>query len=234
MRARIARGSSRDQLNRTCGPADRELPTGSLLPPCTGTARRRPHPDPAKSSEYRCDRDQEPGAARRVTRGAVFRPRAWLGLETLKTPVMNFPRRSARSSSRVLRRNCTNLCDRELDQQHHYRGCARHTHPMTPLVPAFQQLRFSWQRAEADFLSATAETVALYLSSQVARFRPSTLEHHLSAIAKAHEPRAISPTEDSILIAETLNGIRPTHGTAHEQKSHILTEDLPHVASTAT
>jgi integrase len=78
-----------------------------------------------------------------------------------------------------------------------------------------------------SFLPATSETIALYLSSQAARLRPSTLEHHLSAIAKAHKAAGYeSPVANTILIAETLKGIKRTHGTAHKQKAPILTEDL--------
>jgi integrase len=55
----------------------------------------------------------------------------------------------------------------------------------------------------------------------------STLEHHLSAIAKAHKAAGLtSPVKDSMLIAETLKGIKRMHGTAPLRKSPVLTDDL--------
>ena len=76
-------------------------------------------------------------------------------------------------------------------------------------------------------MPATQETVALYLSAQAGRLRASTLEHHLAAIGKAHKAAGFSsPIQDSILIAETLKGIKRTHGTAPKQKAPVLTEDL--------
>jgi integrase len=76
-------------------------------------------------------------------------------------------------------------------------------------------------------MPATDETIALYLSSQAASLRPSTLEHHLAAISKAHKAAGFpSPIPDSVLVFETLKGIKRTHGTAPKQKAPVLTEDL--------
>jgi hypothetical protein len=76
-------------------------------------------------------------------------------------------------------------------------------------------------------MPAQAETVALYLSSQAGRLRPATLEHHLAAISKAHKPAGFpSPVTDDVLIADTLKGIKRTHGTAANQKTPVPVEDL--------
>jgi integrase len=76
-------------------------------------------------------------------------------------------------------------------------------------------------------LPADPETIARYLSDQAGRLKAATLEHHLSAIAKAHKAAGLSsPAKDSMLIAETLKGIKRVHGSAVAQKSPVLTEDL--------
>jgi integrase len=92
---------------------------------------------------------------------------------------------------------------------------------------SFRQFQKWCHQAGFGSLPATDETVALYVSSQAARLRPSTLEHHLAAIGKAHKAAGFcSPIQDSVLLAETLKGIKRTHGTVPKQKAPVLTEDL--------
>jgi integrase len=92
---------------------------------------------------------------------------------------------------------------------------------------SFEQFQRWCDAAGLGSIPATDGTIALYLSSQAARLRPSTLEHHLAAIAKAHKAAGLpSPVQDSVLIRETLKGIKRTHGTAPSQKAPVLTEDL--------
>jgi site-specific recombinase XerD len=94
--------------------------------------------------------------------------------------------------------------------------------------------RSDWKQFEAwCFASALCarpadpKTIARYLSDQAGRLKASTLEHHLSAIGKAHKAAGLSsPVKDSMLIAETLKGIKRVHGTAPNQKAPVLTEDL--------
>ena len=69
--------------------------------------------------------------------------------------------------------------------------------------------------------------MALDPSARATRLRPSTLGHHLAAIGKAHKAAGFaSPIKDSLLVTETLKGIKRTHGTAPKQKAPVLTEDL--------
>ncbi|MGI9069850.1 MAG: site-specific integrase [Bryobacteraceae bacterium] len=76
-------------------------------------------------------------------------------------------------------------------------------------------------------MPAAAETIAFYLGAQAGRLKAATLSHHLAAIAKAHKSAGFtSPIKDNQLIAETLKGIKRTHGTAAKQKAPVLTEDL--------
>jgi hypothetical protein len=74
-------------------------------------------------------------------------------------------------------------------------------------------------------LPASAETVALYIRAGAERLKPSTLEHHLAAIGKAHKAAGFAcPMTYNILVAETLKGIKRTHGTAALQKTPVLSK----------
>ncbi|MGH9436559.1 MAG: tyrosine-type recombinase/integrase [Terriglobia bacterium] len=92
---------------------------------------------------------------------------------------------------------------------------------------SFRQFQKWCDIAGLRYMPATESTIALYLSAQAGRLRPATLEHHLAAIGKAHKAAGFpSPLQDSVLIGETLKGIKRTHGTAPKQKAPVLTEDL--------
>jgi integrase len=113
------------------------------------------------------------------------------------------------------------------DRVRGYLQNARARNTITGYRSSFQQFTSWCEAADLLPLPALTETVALYLSSQAVRLRPATLEHHLSAISKAHKAAGFpSPTEDNVLIAETLKGIKRTHGTAANQKTPVLVEDL--------
>jgi integrase len=113
------------------------------------------------------------------------------------------------------------------DRVRGYLENARARNTITGYRSSFQQFTTWYEAADLLSLPAMAETVALYLSSQAVRLRPATLEHHLSAINKAHKAAGFpSPAKDNILIAETLKGIKRTHGTAANQKTPVLVEDL--------
>ena len=77
-------------------------------------------------------------------------------------------------------------------------------------------------------LPAAPETVALYLVALAETHRPATLTRRLTSIAKAHaaagHPDPAS-TQHAI-VAETLQGIRRTLGTAQPGKTPLLTADL--------
>jgi site-specific recombinase XerC len=76
-------------------------------------------------------------------------------------------------------------------------------------------------------MPADAQTIALYLGAQAGRLKAATLSPHLAAISKAHKSAGFaSPIKDDQLIAETLKGIKRTHGTKSKQKAPVLTEDL--------
>ena len=77
-------------------------------------------------------------------------------------------------------------------------------------------------------LPANAETVALYLVSLAETHRPATITRRLTSIAKAHAAAGHPnpATTDLIVVAETLQGIRRTLGTAQPGKTPLLTADL--------
>jgi site-specific recombinase XerD len=119
-----------------------------------------------------------------------------------------------------------------------------------PLLPAMQKTqeylenarsrntirgyRSDWKQFERwcaergiSALPATPDSIAVYLSDRAGTLKTATLEHHLSAIAKAHKTAGHpSPVKDNALIAETLKGIKRVHGMAPVQKAPVLTDDL--------
>ena len=80
-------------------------------------------------------------------------------------------------------------------------------------------------------LPASPELVALYLVALAETHRPATITRRLTSIAKAHSA-AGHPSPASLghaVVAETLQGIRRTLGTAQPGKTPLLTADLVQV-----
>ena len=77
-------------------------------------------------------------------------------------------------------------------------------------------------------LPAGACTVALYLVALAETHRPATLTRRLTSIAKAHATAGHPnpATTEHAVVAETLQGIRRTLGTAQPGKTPLLTADL--------
>ncbi len=77
-------------------------------------------------------------------------------------------------------------------------------------------------------LPASPETVALYLVALAEIHRPATLTRRLTSISKAHATAGHPnpATTQHAVVAETLQGIRRTLGTAQPGKSPLLTADL--------
>jgi integrase len=77
-------------------------------------------------------------------------------------------------------------------------------------------------------LPASAETVALYLTSLAATHKPATMTRRLTAITKAHQiaGHASPATMQQPAVSETLKGIRRTLGTAQKVKAPLLTADI--------
>ena len=108
-----------------------------------------------------------------------------------------------------------------------YLDNARARNTITGYRSSFQQFQTWCQAAGLVAMPATDETVALYISAQAGRLKASTIGHHLAAIEKGHKAASFSsPTKGSILVKETLKGIKRAHVTESGQKSPVLTEDL--------
>ena len=95
--------------------------------------------------------------------------------------------------------------------------------------------RSDWQHFSAwcagrtiSSLPAAPETVALYLVALAETHRPATLTRRQTSIAKAHAAAGHPnpATTQHAVVAETLQGIRRTLGTAQPGKTPLLTADL--------
>jgi site-specific recombinase XerD len=113
------------------------------------------------------------------------------------------------------------------DRLQRYLDNARARNTITGYKSSYRQFKSWCDAAGLVGLPASDTTIALYISAQAEKLRASTLQHHLAAIAKAHRAAGLpSPMADSLLVAETLKGIKRTNGIAPERKAPVLTEDL--------
>lgn len=113
------------------------------------------------------------------------------------------------------------------DRVRAYLENARARNTITGYRSSFQQFTNWCEAANLSALPTSAETIALYISARAERLKASTLDNHLAAICKAHKAAGfVSPMKDNILVAETLKGIKRTHGIAARQKTPVLVEDL--------
>jgi integrase len=121
----------------------------------------------------------------------------------------------------------TAVCALPTDRVQLYLDSARARNTIRGYRSSFHQFKQWCQAVGLCSMPADAGTIALYLGAQAGRLKTATLSHHLAAIAKAHKSAGFpSPIQDDQLIAETLKGIKRTHGTASKQKAPVLTEDL--------
>lgn len=76
-------------------------------------------------------------------------------------------------------------------------------------------------------LPATAETVALYISSLAEDgYKTSTIGRRIVAISKAHQAANLPNPTQAQAVKSVIAGIRREHGTAKEGKAPILTEHI--------
>ncbi len=94
-----------------------------------------------------------------------------------------------------------------------------------------------WDGRKVSSLPALPKTVALYLVALAETHRPATLTRRLTSIARAHATAGHPnpATTQHAIVAETLQGIRRTLGTAQPGKTPLRTADLirylPHLPS---
>lgn len=70
-------------------------------------------------------------------------------------------------------------------------------------------------------IPATPQTVARYVAEQAGKLKPATLRRHMAAIASAHTNLCKPSPTRSLLVQNTLRGIRRVHGTAQIQAKPI-------------
>jgi site-specific recombinase XerD len=75
-------------------------------------------------------------------------------------------------------------------------------------------------------LPASAETVASYIAECAARLKVGSIQRRLNAIAEAHKAVGLEPPTHHLMVTNTMKGIRRTKGTAPEQKTPTLTDDI--------
>jgi integrase len=75
-------------------------------------------------------------------------------------------------------------------------------------------------------LPASAETVASYIAECAGRLKVGSIQRRLNAIAEAHKAVGLESPTHHPMVANTMKGIRRTKGTASEQKTPTLTDDI--------
>ena len=75
-------------------------------------------------------------------------------------------------------------------------------------------------------LPAAPETVTLYVTARAETSKVSTIQRRLIAISQAHQARRLESPTKSILVRETMKGIRRVKGTAQTGKAPTLTADI--------
>jgi integrase len=75
-------------------------------------------------------------------------------------------------------------------------------------------------------IPAAPETVASYIADCAGRLKVGTIQRRLNAIAEAHKAMGVDSPTSAGIVRATLKGIRRTVGTATEQKTPTLTDDI--------
>lgn len=75
-------------------------------------------------------------------------------------------------------------------------------------------------------LPASPETVASFIAECAARLKVGSIQRRLNAIAEAHKTVGVESPTHHPMVTNTMKGIRRTKGTAPEQKTPTLTDDI--------
>lgn len=81
-------------------------------------------------------------------------------------------------------------------------------------------------RAGLQALPAHPDTVSAYLADQVGQVKVSTLRRHLATISKAHQVAGLPNPCKTAALADTLAGIRRTHGCPPDQATGLLADQV--------
>ena len=75
-------------------------------------------------------------------------------------------------------------------------------------------------------LPASPETVASYIAECTARLKVGSIQRRLNAVAEAHKAVGLQSPTHHAMVMNTMKGIRRMKGTAPEQKTPTLTDDI--------
>jgi integrase len=75
-------------------------------------------------------------------------------------------------------------------------------------------------------LPASPETVASYIAECAGRLKVGSIQRRMNAIAEAHKAVGLESPTHHAMVTNTMKGIRRTKGTAPEQKTPTLTDDI--------
>lgn len=81
-------------------------------------------------------------------------------------------------------------------------------------------------QAGLQSLPAHPDTVSAYLADQVGQVKVSTLRRHLATISKAHQVAGLPNPCKTTALADTLAGIRRTHGCPPDQAPGLLADQV--------
>jgi len=117
------------------------------------------------------------------------------------------------------------------DQARAYRDAGRAQGTRRVYESAFALFNAWCQQHQACPLPADPRTVAFYLTDAARRYRASTLDLHLAAIAYAHRAAGLPLPTSHQAVREVRTGVRRTHGAAARGKAALMTDDLRRLVS---
>jgi len=112
------------------------------------------------------------------------------------------------------------------DQARAYRQAGRTAGTRRVYESAFALFKEWCARHQASPLPADPRTVAFYLTDAARRYRATTLDLHLAAIAYAHRVAGLPIPTTHQAVREVRTGVRRTHGAPARGKAALMTEDL--------
>jgi integrase len=112
------------------------------------------------------------------------------------------------------------------DQARAYRDAGRTAGTRRVYESAFALFKAWCTEHEACPLPADPRSVAFYLTDAAGRYRTTTLDLHLAAIAYAHRAAGLPIPTTHQAVREVRTGVRRTHGAPARGKAALMTEDL--------
>jgi integrase len=117
------------------------------------------------------------------------------------------------------------------EQARAYRDAGRSAGTRRVYESAFSLFKAWCVKQQASPLPADPRTVAFYLTDAATRYRATTLDLHLAAIAHAHRAAGLPIPTTHQAVREVRTGVRRTHGAAARGKAALMTEELRRLVS---